>query len=52
MVGGWLLFDCFMECVLYVLGFGYYSGGVCKFGCCVDDGSDFVIVFELLLLFV
>lgn len=50
-VGGWFLFDCYMELVFYVFGLGYYSGGVVKFGCCVEDGGDFIIVFELILFF-
>lgn len=45
--GGWLSFERFMALALYAPGYGYYSGGLHKFG---HDG-DFVTAPEISTLF-
>ena len=45
--GGWISFADFMQQILYMPGYGYYSAGALKFG----EGGDFVTAPEISPLF-
>lgn len=50
-VGGWLSFSDFMHMALYTPSFGYYSGGLTKFGSSENNGGDFVTAPQITPLF-
>ncbi len=49
--GGWLHFAAFMHMALYTPAYGYYAGGLQKFGDGKRGGGDFVTAPEITPLF-